>query len=157
MQSTLFVCVYISVHVCKHFSSSRNVSLNIEKIRFHYEKSGGTHLFCVNDWVQTVISCKVIELDLQLFFRDNDICEIELCLLHCESIEVLKSDMDVHLRMPNLKCFINLKKFYIKLEDADNELTSKFFSSLPRLEELSVSLGNMACCSHFNIVAPVLI
>lgn len=110
----------------------------------------------INDWVQTAISLKVVELDLQLYFYDCDDASDGLCLLHCESLQVLNINMDVRLRIPNLDCFINLKKFYIVLKSTYNELTSKLFSGLPKLEGLFIILGNISYCSDFNIVEPAL-
>lgn len=135
---------------------SRNISPNIEKFRFHYNKYLGEHLLRINDWVQTAISLKVVELDLQLYFYDCDDASDGLCLLHCESLQVLNINMDVRLRIPNLDCFINLKKFYIVLKSTYNELTSKLFSGLPKLEGLFIILGNISYCSDFNIVEPAL-
>lgn len=135
---------------------SRNSSPNIEKFQFWYTDHSGINLSRINDLLQTAMSRKVVELDLRLHFTEiND--ETALRLLPCNSLEVLRIDAEVRLQMPSSGCFKNLKKFHIQLLDnADNELTSKLFSSLPQLEELNMLLGDMTYCTDLNIAAPVL-
>lgn len=150
---------------------SRNTSPNIQKFRLHYHKPKRFTVFKKqvllrnNDWVQTALSRNVVELDLQIY---NE-CQVNKCNYKKASIsllnyflpQVLKIKMDVPLRMPSFSYFGNLKTFHIELDQADYELTSKLFTSLPKLEELSISICMAVKYSphyykDFNIIAPVL-
>lgn len=130
----------------------------IENFQICYTDSTKDQLSRINDVVRYAISHKVVELDIQLYFNNMVYQpEIGLRLEPCDSLEVFKINADICLLMPSLGCFKYLKKFHIELlYDADNELTSKLFSSLPQLEELKMFLGDMANCTDINIAAPLL-
>lgn len=146
---------------------SRNISPNIEKFTLNiYNSSGGCSvLMIVNDWIQSALLRDVVELHLQLRIScggHDCSCKwvgLRLYAYDCFKLQVLEIELDdVPLRVSSYPCFHNLKKFKIKLEWVDNELTSKLFSVLPKLEELYVTMEGtkFVGCTDLNIIAPVL-
>lgn len=151
-------------HSFLHFADkviSRSAASNFQTFALHYVNYDGTHLFRINDWIQTALSRNVVHLDVKLLFLCwvlDDRAKIGLWLLGCDKLEVLKIKLSgVSLRVGSCCRFSNLKKLYVELERVNNELTSKMFTWLPKLEELSIIIGYFVDPrSELNIVGPVL-
>lgn len=114
----------------------------------------------MNDLAQAKLR-NVVELELKLMLRSKHsdcACEeVGFWLSNFLEMQHPRIRLDFPLRIPNFQCFHNLKKFHIELRWADNELTSKLFTSLPKLEELYVSIWySVTNCREFNIIVPVL-
>lgn len=141
---------------------STNTLPVIQKFRLFYPINYDIDIRRINNWLKTVTSSrKVIELDL-LFGGfsseedDEDVLIGSLLSQHCKSIPVLTINSYVGLKVSDFQGFVNLRNLYLTVCCVDNELTSKFFTCLPQLEELTISLGDVTNCSHLNIVTPLL-
>ncbi|KAK2984818.1 hypothetical protein RJ640_004643 [Escallonia rubra] len=112
----------------------------------------------ISQWICSLVGLNLRELDLFVLRKDKEITLPE-CLYTCESLERLRFDSSLKIKIPRkVVCFPNLKVLSVDwFFRKNNDITKKLFSRCPVLEDLSI-MGTMEeeCRVRIRIAAPAL-
>ncbi|GMH05721.1 hypothetical protein Nepgr_007561 [Nepenthes gracilis] len=109
----------------------------------------------VNAWISAAIRHNVKELDLQLDVEKPFM--LPHCVYTCESLEVLKIEMECVLKLPSSISLPNLKTLHLCLVTfSDENSLHRLFSSCHVLQELSLSDCDWRDMTNVTISIPTL-
>ncbi|XP_004300675.1 PREDICTED: F-box/FBD/LRR-repeat protein At5g56420-like [Fragaria vesca subsp. vesca] len=129
-------------------------SATIQKFHLHFEECPAEYFSRVDGWLQVVVRCNVVELDLSVVSDGEEMLELPNSLLTCKTLEALKLELNYNIKLPTSWRCPKLKFFDVQFTCPDGD--SMDFSQFPALEHLGIggSLGYIGF--SFNISVPEL-